>query len=93
MKLAHDEAEASLSPGTLLTAAIIERLMKQEELTEIDFGRGDDPYKQLWTGYRRQRIGLLIANPRRLSSWRTLARHDVGRAVRWLHQRLDVTTG
>jgi hypothetical protein len=86
MKLAHDEAHRALSPGTLLTAEMIARLL-QEGVAEIDFGRGDDPYKRLWAGSRRQRIGLLIANPRRLSALLTLCRHDLGQAFRTAHRR------
>jgi hypothetical protein len=86
MKLAHDEAHRALSPGTLLTAEMIARLL-QEGVTEIDFGRGDDPYKRLWAGTRRQRIGLLIVNPRRPSGLLALSRHDLGRAVRAARQR------
>lgn len=81
LKLAHDEARKTLSPGTLLTAAMIERILG-EGVAELDFGRGDDPYKKLWAGTRRQRIGLLIANPRRPSALFTLGRHDLGRAFR-----------
>lgn len=86
MKLAHDEAEKALSPGTLLTAAMIERLLG-EGVAELDFGRGDDPYKRLWAATRRQRIGLLIANPRRPSALMTLARHDLRRALRAARRR------
>jgi hypothetical protein len=86
MKLAHDEAHKALSPGTLLTAEMIERLLR-EGVDEIDFGRGDDPYKRLWAGTRRQRIGLMIANPRRLSGLLALGRHDLGQAVKAAHRR------
>jgi len=89
MKLAHNEALRSLSPGTLLTATVIERLL-EEGISEIDFGRGDDPYKQLWAGHRRQRIGLLLVNPRRLGGLYLLARHDMGRAIRGLRRRATV---
>jgi len=63
LKLAHDEAAKALSPGTVLTALMIRRLMVQDRVTTLDFGRGDDEYKQLWTDTRRQRIGWMIANP------------------------------
>ncbi len=65
LKLAHDEEFAAFSPGTVLTALMIERLLTEEFLTELDFGRGDDGYKRLWTTQRRQRIGLMLANPLR----------------------------
>ncbi|HJU19503.1 MAG TPA: GNAT family N-acetyltransferase [Stellaceae bacterium] len=90
MKLAHDEAHRALSPGTVLTAEMIARLL-QEGIEEIDFGRGDDPYKRLWAGQRRQRVGLLIVNPRRLPGLLTLCRHDLGRMVGSLRRRVGVS--
>jgi hypothetical protein len=90
MKLAHDEAHRALSPGTLLTAEMIARLLR-EGVTEIDFGRGDDPYKRLWAGTRRQRIGLLIVNPRRPCGLLALSRHDLGRAVGATRRRFAVS--
>lgn len=86
MKLAHDEAHKALSPGTLLTAQMIARLF-EEGIEEIDFGRGDDPYKRLWAGARRQRIGLLVVDPRRPDGLSALLRHDLGRAVRAARRR------
>ena len=80
MKLAHDQAEKSLSPGTLLTAYMIKQLIN-EGVSEIDFGRGDDPYKRLWAGHSRERIGLFVANPRRVHGLATLVLHDLGRAT------------
>jgi CelD/BcsL family acetyltransferase involved in cellulose biosynthesis len=86
MKLAHDDAHAALSPGTLLTARVIEELIG-DGVETIDFGRGDDPYKRMWAGERRQRIGLLLLNPRRLRGLATLARHDAGVVLRPLRPR------
>ncbi len=86
LKLAHDEAFKPLSPGTLLTAHMIRHLLDTEHVTELDFGRGDDPYKQLWTTTRRQRIGLLLMNPRRpaglLELGRALGGHLFRRSTR-----------
>ena len=59
-KLAHDEAAKTLSPGTVLTAWMIRALLA-EGVSTLDFGRGDDPYKRLWAGARRQRRGLILA--------------------------------
>ncbi len=85
LKLAHDEAYKPLSPGTVLTAAVIRSLIEEDGVTSLDFGRGDDPYKRDWTGERRRRIGLLGLNPLRPVALRHLARHDAGRILRQAH--------
>jgi CelD/BcsL family acetyltransferase involved in cellulose biosynthesis len=80
LKLAHDEAAKAASPGTVLTALMLQHLLDQEHIVWIDFGRGDDPYKRLWAGERRQRIGVVLANPRHPRGLAFLARHALGRA-------------
>ncbi len=90
LKLAHDEAYKAVSPGTVLTAAMLRRLLDEEAVGEIDFGRGDDPYKRQWAGRRRQRIGVILVNPLRPGGWATLGRHALGqgrRAARSLVRR------
>ncbi len=84
LKLAHDEAHKALSPGSLLTAHVIERLIDGEGVQALDFGRGDDPYKSTWTTARRQRIGVVLATPWRLRGAVELARHWAGLARRLL---------
>jgi hypothetical protein len=84
LKLAHDEALKALSPGTLLTALMIRHLLEQDRAIELDFGRGDDPYKQLWVGERRQRVGYVLMNPRRAGGLLYLGRHLLGRMRRAL---------
>jgi CelD/BcsL family acetyltransferase involved in cellulose biosynthesis len=79
LKLAHDEAFKAHSPGTVLTAWMIRQMIEQEHVTEIDFGRGDDPYKEGWVTSRRQRIGLMLINPLRPSGMIALGRHTMGR--------------
>ncbi len=79
LKLAHDEAFKAHSPGTVLTALVLRHLLDQEAIAELDFGRGDDVYKQGWVSQRRQRIGLMLINPWRPSGAFALARHAVGR--------------
>ncbi len=56
--------------------------MEGEYVTGLDFGRGDDEYKQGWAAQRQQRIGLLLVNPWRVAGIATLLRHAVGRFLR-----------
>ena len=79
LKLAHDEGQQALSPGTVLTAMMIRHLIETDGARELDFGRGDDDYKKLWVGARRQRVGVLLIDPWRPAGLATLARHALGR--------------
>jgi hypothetical protein len=87
LKLAHDEARRADSPGTVLTALMIRHLLG-EGVRELDFGRGDDPYKRLWVGCRRQRIGLTLAGPFAPEGLAAVARHGAGRVRRAVLARL-----
>jgi CelD/BcsL family acetyltransferase involved in cellulose biosynthesis len=73
-KLAHDPVFDRQSVGTLLTHWILQQLHDKEEVREVDFGRGDDAYKRLWLGARRDRQGLLAANPRSFKGLVTILR-------------------
>jgi len=84
LKLAHDEAYAALSPGTVLSVRMIRHLIEVDRVTGLDFGRGDDPYKKTWTTQRRQRVGLLLANPWHPKGLGALGRQAVGRLLRRL---------
>jgi CelD/BcsL family acetyltransferase involved in cellulose biosynthesis len=79
LKLAHDEAFKAHSPGTVLTALMLRHLLDIEHVARIDFGRGDDAYKQGWSTDRRQHIGLLLVNPWRPAGLLALLRHTAGR--------------
>ncbi len=78
LKLAHDEQFKSFSPGTVLSAATIRRLIDVDGVRELDFGRGDDGYKQGWAKQRRARIGLLAINVWTGTGLRELVAHDAG---------------
>ena len=79
LKLAYDEAHKALAPGNVLTGLMIRHLLEHDGIAEIDFGRGDDEYKQQWARERRQRVGVLVAYAWRASGALAILRHAVGR--------------
>jgi CelD/BcsL family acetyltransferase involved in cellulose biosynthesis len=74
-KLAHDRSFDALSPGTVLTARMLERLLDDERVAEVDLGAGDDPYKRLWASRRRERWGLIGFDPMTLRGGLGILRH------------------
>lgn len=62
-KLAHAEDAKRWSVGSILTRHLMERALSDPRVAEIDFGRGDDPYKRLWLPSRRERWGVLGYDP------------------------------
>jgi CelD/BcsL family acetyltransferase involved in cellulose biosynthesis len=82
LKLAHDEAFKAHSPGTVLSALMLRHILTHDRPAEIDYGRGDDDYKQGWARQRRQRIELLVVNPWRPAGMAAMVRHALGRMLR-----------
>ncbi|MBH9576510.1 GNAT family N-acetyltransferase [Inhella proteolytica] len=91
-KLAHDEAAAAYSPGSLLTAHLLQHVFEQDGVQLVDFLTGDDAYKANWMDHCEARWGLLSYNPRRLSGLLGAVREGLALVTRpWrrtLHQAL-----
>lgn len=81
-KLFHVEALRAASPGTVLTAMMLRHLIEADGVRLVDFGRGDDGYKRLWAGTRRQRIGVLAVDPRHPAGLSAMLRHAAGQLRR-----------
>jgi hypothetical protein len=83
LKLAHLPDYEVFSPGTVLTAWAIAQILDTGSIHTLDFGRGDDDYKQLWVKQRRERIGIIAANPRQRQGLILIIRHAAGRLRRF----------
>lgn len=86
-KLAYDPEATRYSPGSVLTAAMMEHAMDRDGAHEIDYLSGDDAYKRDWMSHRRERHGLIAFDP---TTWRGLLaglRHFGARAVKTLLPR------
>ncbi|NHZ63527.1 GNAT family N-acetyltransferase [Massilia genomosp. 1] len=87
-KLAYDEGFKAYSPGTLVTAMLMEHAIDKDKVTEIDYLIGDDAYKKTWMSHRRERWGMVAYNPKSLRGLKGLAREAAGRAARGVADRL-----
>ena len=68
-KLAYDPAFRQYSPGTILTAAMLERVMDHDDVDEIDFLTGDDAYKADWMDRQRDRMWLSGCNKKTIRGY------------------------
>jgi CelD/BcsL family acetyltransferase involved in cellulose biosynthesis len=81
-KLAHDFAADSLSVGTVLTAEMVRCAIDDERTQTLDFLSGDDRYKRLWVGRRRERWGLVAYRPDTATGLLRILKEAVARVVR-----------
>ena len=61
-KLAYNNSHKELSPGTLLTASLIEHVIEQDGVKIIDFLTGNDKYKSDWMSKNRTLYGIHFCN-------------------------------
>ncbi|HSG53865.1 MAG TPA: GNAT family N-acetyltransferase, partial [Paracoccaceae bacterium] len=80
-KLAHDESAKSLSPGTTLTAALMQQVIDQDHVSLVDFGTGDDGYKKDWMEQVRPRYRIEAFRPLWPGNWPALARLAIRKLV------------
>ncbi|MYL96968.1 GNAT family N-acetyltransferase [Novosphingobium sp. FGD1] len=73
-KLAHREAARVLSPGSVLSAAMIAHALDRDRVSLVDFGTGDDPYKRDWMEQQRPRYSLDMLKPLSPRNWPVLAK-------------------
>jgi CelD/BcsL family acetyltransferase involved in cellulose biosynthesis len=81
-KVAYHEQFASYSPGTVLTAHLLQHGIERDHVQEVDFLIGDDRYKRMWMSDRRERWGIVAYNPRTLIGCALLLKEIAGRAVK-----------
>ncbi len=83
-KLAYDDAWRRYSPGTILTAHLMEHVIDVDRVSEIDFLTGNDAYKQEWMSERRQRERLCFFRTDQPQTWTTRLGNPVSRLVKRL---------
>lgn len=83
-KLAYDPDFEQLSPGSLLTAKLMEYVLDQDRVAEVDYLTGDDNYKKDWMTDRRERWGIMAFNSRTPRGLLAAAYHIGGPKMRRL---------
>jgi len=78
-KLAHDQSCAKLDVGTLLSAHLMAHVIDHDNVQEIDYLIGDDPYKREWMSNRRERWGIVAYNPSTLVGLCLMCYESAGR--------------
>jgi hypothetical protein len=76
-KLAHLESHKKLSAGTTLSAALFKHVIDTDRVSLVDFGNGDEPYKNDWMEEIRPRFRIDCIDPRVPKGWLAIGR-------RWL---------
>lgn len=79
-KLAHDEAYSNFSVGSVLTERMLSWAYATVDL--IDFGIGDEAYKQEWMSERRAFVNLVATDPTRVRAKTLIKIEDAGKFAR-----------
>jgi hypothetical protein len=81
-KLAYHEEYKRLSPGTVLTAYMMEHVIDKDRVSRIDYLTGDDDYKKNWMSVRTERLGVAAYNPRTLRGLGMLLGHTLKKVIK-----------
>lgn len=86
-KLAYDEKYRDLSVGSVLSSALFRQALDEDQVSEIDYGVGSEPYKRDWMTEVRHIEGLVAFNTRTLSGRLQALVESAKRAVQRLRTR------
>jgi CelD/BcsL family acetyltransferase involved in cellulose biosynthesis len=62
-KLAYDDDFKRFGAGTVLTAELMRHVMEVDQVHEVDFLTGDEPFKSQWMTDREERRGIVAHRP------------------------------
>ena len=63
-KLAYNPQYQKYSVGSILSMALSEHVIKNDQATSIEFGMGSEPYKSDWLANKRKRVSYQVFNQR-----------------------------
>jgi hypothetical protein len=86
-KLAYREDAKALSPGTVLSMAMFQAAIDEDQVDWIDYGTGDDGYKRDWMADRSELMRIEAWNPLSLSGIAGAARAALSALVRRARSR------
>lgn len=81
-KVAYHEDFKAYTPGTLVTAMLMQHVIEVDKVAEVDYLIGDDPYKKTWMNQRRERWGIVAYNPRSARGLAGIAYEALGRSLK-----------
>jgi hypothetical protein len=84
-KVAYNEKFKPYAPGTILSAMLMEHVLETDQVTEVDFLIGDDPYKKTWMSHRRERWGIIAFNPKSIAGFFSVAYEIAKRFIRTIY--------
>lgn len=81
-KIAHVIRHDKGSPGTLLSHHMFRHMLDEEKVAMIDYGTGNNAYKQDWMNRKRPLLRLDCFNPRRAAMWLPALKTRISQLVR-----------
>ena len=85
-KLAHRPDAQTLSPGTVLSAALFRHVIDTDAVSLVDFGTGDDAYKRDWMEEQRPRFRITAWHRSAAQSWLAYAKNRIAHLARIARQ-------
>ncbi len=82
MRLAYHEDYKKLAPGVVLTSHMLAHVLDEDHVKKVDFGLGEEDYKEKWMKNSRDYLGFMAFNPRTPRGLFFATKHIVGQPVK-----------
>ncbi len=85
-KLVYDQTWKGYSPGSILTAYLMQHVIDIDQVEELDFLTGNDAYKQDWMSQRRERFRLCCFKTTTHRNIRSRLQQPLESLLKWLKE-------